>query len=97
VALNGALGSLEAYKQTSTVRFHFLSDAPFWTQKLPGERVLTKADLFVESNTGRSLLGDEFFGIKENTFLFLESSLSLQRMGLTFCVVYSPECLSSVE
>lgn len=49
-----------------------LSDAPFWRRV-----VLTEADLFVESNAGGGLLGEQFFGIKENTFLLLESSLCL--------------------
>lgn len=61
-----------------------VSDAPFW------RRVgLTEADLFVESNAAGCLLGEQFFGIKENTFLLLESSLSLQCYAPPL-----PECLS---
>ena len=39
---------------------------------------LTKTDLFVESNTVGRLFSQEFFGVKENAILLLESSLSLQ-------------------
>jgi len=36
-----------------------------------------EANFFVESNTSGALFGEHFFGIKELTFLLLESSLSL--------------------
>ena len=40
-------------------------------------RVLTKSNLFVESNAGGGLLGLEFLGVKEYAVLLLESLLSL--------------------
>ena len=40
-------------------------------------RTLTESNLFVESNTAGRLFGQEFFRVKENAFLLLESSLSL--------------------
>jgi len=37
----------------------------------------SKSNFLVESNTGASFLGLEFLGVKENSELFLETSLSL--------------------
>jgi hypothetical protein len=75
---------------TSPVKGHFLSiKAPSmaaWGVLKPEvklvilrtrQRALTETDLFVESNTAGRLFGQEFFGVKENAFLLLESSLSL--------------------
>jgi hypothetical protein len=45
---------------------------------------LTKANFFVESNTRGGFFSEHFFGIKENTGLLLESSLSLQTVNLSY-------------
>lgn len=66
VSVNGGLGGLESYKVENA--------------KVNGCRssgLLTKSNFLVESNTGASFLGLEFLGVKENSELFLETSLSL--------------------
>jgi len=75
---------------TSPVKGHFLSmkapsmadwgvlkPKPYSLTHRTRQTALTETDLFVESNTVGRLFGQEFFGVKENAFLLLESSLSL--------------------
>ena len=70
------------------------NNAPFLAV---GVVLLTKTNLFVESNTRGRFLGQEFFGIKENTFLFLESSFSLHTVEVSYAECCSPECRSFEE
>jgi hypothetical protein len=53
-------------------------------------KVLTETDLLVVSDTGSGLLGQKFFGVKENATLLLESSLSLQRLWKLLLPGYQP-------
>ena len=94
---------------TSPVKGHFLSmkapsmadwgvlkPIPYSLTHCTRQTALTETDLFVESNTVGRLFGQEFFGVKENSFLLLESSLSLNNAWVNSRVVCIPECRSSV-
>jgi hypothetical protein len=55
---------------------------------------LTETNLFEESNTGGRFLYLKFFGVKEHTFLLLESLLSLYKRA-ELLPSHSPEYQSS--
>ena len=75
--------------ETSEVKGHFLST--YWPSiasagvlkpKLLRHPSLTETDLLEESHAASGLLSQEFFGVKEDTGLLLESSLSLISFSL---------------
>lgn len=59
-----------------------------------GPPILTETNLFEESNTGGRFLCLKFFGVKEHTFLLLESLLSLHKKA-ELLLSHSPEYQSS--
>lgn len=71
VTVNGGLGGLETYKVEKLVN---------------NGLVLTKSDLFVESNSLAGLLGLELLGVEENSKLFLISLLGLN-VGHSCCKI----------